>query len=518
MATGFGFSVGDFLAAIRLFKDSIEAFSDTKGASADFSALVGEISTLQDGIEAVEELQAEHNFSPKQFAAIERAISACQKSIDEFLKSIAKYQPHLRAQSTGWQTSYRKVKWALCKKEDVVQFRAHVARHASAINMLLITFQIKQGMRKIQPENTAIVAYESELVLEDRFSGLLRNLSFEQRQCFSFLVHQNKELMQSVQDLGRVLQMQQAIPPQVLLEQPVVLLDCFGTKAPFHLEFVNSLDCFMAVMKVRFAQAGVKESGIAKLENQEFSLQDSHRKRFVDLRKPWDAVFRPGQQVDMSMVFHRFACPPSTCPACMETNPAGSEQIDCKGCGLSYQSLQAVKCQCEACERQIPNISETVFPYMVHQHDMEEENRIFPAVELSSRDDEIFRGYRRVQIIAQTMALLHVRYPSLQLIQYFRNFAELLDEVPRDTWRLLPSIMKLRTLASQHLLRATSFPAFSTIAQIEHSRRKLTERTLSIREKIDSLVNLMFDDEETREIVTYIKQSTSSLGFASSIC
>jgi len=116
------------------------------------------------------------------------------------------------------------------------------------------------------------------------------------------------------------------------------------------------------------------------------------------------------------------------------------------------------------------------------------------------------------------MALLHVRYPSLQLIQYFRNFAELLDEVPRDTWRLLPSIMELRTLASQHLLRATSFPAFSTIAQIEHSRRKLTERTLSIREKIDSLVNLMFDDEETREIVTYIKQSTSSLPLASSIC
>ena len=511
MAVGFGFSVGDLLAGIRVFKDSIEAFNDTKGATADFAALVGEISTLQDGLEAIEELQAENNFSSKQFAAIDRAISACQKSIDEFLVSIAKYQPHLHSQTSGWQSSYRKVKWALCKKEDVAHFRAHVARHASAINMLLVTFQIKQNMRISQAESTRTVTPGSQLALEDQFSGLLRNLSFEQRQCFLFLRHQNKELMQSVQDLGRMLKMQHAIPPQVLLQQPVVLLDCFGKKAPFHLEFVDSLDCFMAVLKVRFAQAGVKESGVAKLENHEFSIQETHRKRFLDLTKPWDTIFRPGQQVDMSMVFHRFACPPSTCPGCMETNQGESEQVDCQGCGLSYQSFQAIKCQCEACERQIPNTSETVFPYMLHQRRMGEGDTKFPAVELGSREDEIFRGYRRVQIIAQTMALLHTRYPSLQLIQDFRNFAELLEGVPVDTWRLLPSIMELRTTASQHLIRATSFPAFSTISQIEQARKRLTERTLSIRDRIDALMDAMFDDEDTWDIVEYMKQSKSKL-------
>ena len=514
MSTGFGFSIGDLLAGIRVVKDSIEAFSDTKGASADFAALVGEISTLQDGLEAIAELQAEHNFSPKQFAAIDRAISACQKSIDEFLISIAKYQPHLHAQASGWQSSYRKVKWALCKKEDVAHFRAQVARHASAINMLLVTFQIKQNMSNKRTETSKAVQAGGQLIQEDQISALLRHLSFEQRQCFLFLMHQNKQLTQSVQDLGRMLQMQHAIPPQVLLDQPVVLLDCFGKKAPFHLEFINSLDCFMAVLKIRFAQAGVTESGVAKLVNQEFSIQETRGKKFVDLTRPWDNVFRPGQEVDMSMVFHRFVCPPSTCPACMETNAGSSERVDCHNCGLSYQRLQAMKCRCEACERQIPNISETIFPYILHESHVAGENKVFPVVELSDQEDEIFRGYRRVQIIAQSMALLHTRYPSLQLIQDFRNFTELLeDSRVTKKWRLIPSIIELRIEASQHLMRATSFPAFSTIAQIDQARRRLAEKTKHLREKIDALMNVILDDDETRDIVTYIKQSMSSLAY-----
>lgn len=505
MSAGFGFSVGDLLAGIRVFKDSIEAFSDTKGASADFATLVGEISTLQDGLEAIEDLQVERDFSLKQFGAIDRAISACQKSIDEFLSSIAKYQLHLRPQASGWQSSYRKVKWALCKKDDVAHFRAQLARHASAINMLLVTFQIKQHNRSSQKEST--VESEGQLVHGDQILGLLQNLTLEQRQCFLFLMRQNKELVQSVQDLGRMLQVQQAIPPQVMLEQPVIFLDCFGKKAPFHLEFINSFDCFMAVLKARFVQAGAKKSGVAKLENHEFSIQDTQRKRFVDLTLPWETVFRPGQQVDMSMVFHRFVCPPSTCPACLEANTGGSEHVECHRCGLSYQSFQARKCECEACERQLPNASETVFPYTLHEPHMTGDKKIFPAVQLARREDEIFREYRRVQIIAQKMAILHTRYPSLQLIQDFRNFAELLEDVPIDRWPLLSSIMQLRTEASQHLMRATSFPAFSTISLIEKARRRMRERTTKTREKIDELVNLMIGDEETKDIVIYIKQS-----------
>ena len=172
-----------------------------------------------------------------------------------------------------------------------------------------------------------------------------------------------------------------------------------------------------------------------------------------------------------------------------------------------YQSFQAIKCQCDDCERQPMDTNETVFPYMLHQPRPGDANATFPAVRLGSREDEIFEGYRRVQIISQTMALLHNRYPALQLMQDFRNFAELLLEVPAKEWQYLPRIRELQWAASQHLLQASRVPAFSTISHIDQSRQEMAEQTIRIRQDIDGLMDLMFDDQETRDIVNYIKQS-----------
>ena len=327
MSAGFGFSIGDLIAGIKLIKTSIEAVKNAKGASSDFAALVEEIASLEDGLEATEELYLEGGFSSKQGAAIDRAVSACQKSIDDFCASIAKYQSHLRGQASGLQASYRRIKWVLCKKEDVANFRAQVARHASSINMLLVTFQVKQDLNLDRPRNSSTVTIVNHSGWDHQATGMLSSLSHEQRQSFLFLMQQNKQLLQSVEDLGRMIQLQDNVPPQILLGQPVILLDCFGKTAPFHLEFIDSFESFMAVMKVRFKQAGVKPSGVAKLENHEFSIQDTRRKKFVDVTRPWPTVFQPGQKVDMSMVFHRFACPPSTCPSCYGKNAGGHEEV-----------------------------------------------------------------------------------------------------------------------------------------------------------------------------------------------
>ena len=154
------------------------------------------------------------------------------------------------------------------------------------------------------------------------------------------------------------------------------------------------------------------------------------------------------------------------------------------------------------------NTNETVFPYMLHEPGPALDNATFPAVCLGSEEDEIFEGYRRVQIISQTMALLHTRYPALQLMQDFRNFAELLMDVPASQWQYLPRIRELQAVASQHLLLASRVPAFSTISHVEQSRRRRTEETVRIRAEIDGLVNVMFEDDETKEIVDYIKKST----------
>ena len=324
MSVGFGFSVGDLVTSLKIIKDSIEAVKDTKGASADYAALIAEITSLQDAFRAIEDTQMLQRGTEKQQVAIVRAIGACQNCIEEFLVSISKYQSHLNPHARSLTSTYRKIKWALCKKEDVALFRTKLERHTSSINMLLITFQAQE--KGCSSNETSLIVSTQDEKRSDQTLKLLQNLSIEQRQFFEILMRQNQELMRNIQDLNRLLQMQISIPPQVLLQQPVILLDAFGKIAPFHLEFIDSLESFSAVFKIRFRQAGVKQAGLSKIDRREFAIQESRHKRVLDLKKPWSSLFQPGQEVDMSMVFHRFSCPPSTCPGCSRNNEDGKEQ------------------------------------------------------------------------------------------------------------------------------------------------------------------------------------------------
>lgn len=516
MAVGFGFSMSDLFAALKIIKDSVEAVNDKKGAAADYANLAAEIGSLWDGLETVEEIQSDPDLSEKQIAAIKRAVDACYDSLESFLASISDYQPHLAPNSSGFASNYRKIKWALCKKDDVAKFRAQLGRHISSINMLLITFQAKQNLDAKKPRSNIMVkALQSE---ENSITGMMKGLSVEQRQFFMIIVQQNKQLMQSVEDMRMMLQMQAKIPPQVMLQQPVIFLDPFGKTAPFHLEFIDSSECFIAVLKVRFSNAGVTPAGLSKLDNHDFLIQDSRRRRPIDLKKNWSSVFRPGQNVDMSMIFHRFACPPSTCPVCLETNEDDHEQVHCRACGLCYQNVQAISSRSREWD---PNLSAEVsmsgddIPYIQQQSGKRPEIKVFRPTQ--EAEDELFDGYRRVQLVSQSLDLLDGKFPALQLIEDFCRFAELLKGVPDDTSAFVPDIRDLSARAVQHLLQQrSSFPAFSSFSQIEQVRRRLGQESLDLRKQIDKLVYNLYNDTDTKELMKYVKQSMSaSLGHLS---
>lgn len=112
------------------------------------------------------------------------------------------------------------------------------------------------------------------------------------------------------------------IPPQVELQKPALLLDACDRRAPFHLEFISSADAFLAVLKIRFRQAGVRARGLRKLDDLEFVLHSQDKALNVAL--PWERVFRPGQIVDMRMTFRR-TVPPSTCPSCNTESEGGTD-------------------------------------------------------------------------------------------------------------------------------------------------------------------------------------------------
>jgi hypothetical protein len=85
--------------------------------------------------------------------------------------------------------------------------------------------------------------------------------------------------------------------------QPVILLDACGKVAPFQLEFIDSLEAFVAVMLIRFKKAGISQEGLQKLANLEFTLRDTRRKRPIDLTKPWCSTLKPGQLIDMNVLY-----------------------------------------------------------------------------------------------------------------------------------------------------------------------------------------------------------------------
>ena len=324
MAIGFGFSVSDLCMGLKLIKDSVEALDDKRGAASDYGALLTEIGSLHEGLTAVGELLLDENLPRKQHVALTRATNACHECIEDFIEIISKYQPHLGTTTKGIVPKFRKMQWVLCRKEDVAKFRLQLGRHASSINMLLITFQAKQNLASHGTDSSAIATIDTEAHLID----LMQTMSMEQRQCFLFVMQQNRELLQTVRDMRNMLEMQARVPPQILMQQPVTLLDPLGKVTPFHLDFIDSSECFMAVLHTRFAKAGVGPGGLTKLDYGEFSIEDTGRKRQLDLTKPWSQVFRPGQQIDMRMTFHRFACPPSTCPSCLQANDGDNEEVE----------------------------------------------------------------------------------------------------------------------------------------------------------------------------------------------
>ena len=512
MATGFGFSVSDICMGLKIIKDSVGALNDTKGAAADYAKLVTEVQALQDGLEAVQDLQEAGSLSEKQSAALDRAVMSCQGNIHEFLTSISRYQPYLKDDASGFQSKFRKIKWALCKKEDVCNFREQMARQASSISMLIITFHAKQQVDTKNASSDGSVITKQELTQEHRVIDMLSTMSLEQRQCFMIIMKQNEVLMTTVQDMRRMMQMQKTVPPQIML-QPILLLDPFGRLAPFHLEFVDSRECFIAVMKARFAHAGVKSAGLAKLDKQEFLLEDTRRKRPVDLTRRWERLWQPGEQYDMRMVFHRFtsqSLPPSTCPSCNELNEEDEEQVHCQACGLQYQKVQAFSKQSSEWHHHFPkganvDIAGEDIPYLLRHSKKEAELKVFRPSKES--EDELFEGYRRVQIVSQSLALLDQRFPALLLIEDFIRFAALVRDVPEGVSPYQDVIMQLQDRAEKYISdQRDSLPAFSSFSQIEQTRKSLTKVSQRLRQDIDSLIRRLCEDPDTKELMMYIRE------------
>jgi len=107
------------------------------------------------------------------------------------------------------------------------------------------------------------------------------------RQDMKTLQTQNYTLLNHVSDMKDVLRIERNLPAQVLLQQPVILHDALGRTAPFHLDFIDSVAAFLAVLRIRFEHVGRP-----KITRMEFDLRDTARQSPIALRKTWQGIFR----------------------------------------------------------------------------------------------------------------------------------------------------------------------------------------------------------------------------------
>jgi len=144
MSVGFGFSVGDFIAAIELVGTVIDALRSCSTASLEYRELIGQLLSLETALIQVKRLESEEG----QYAevnALREAAGLCRRTIDDFLKKIEKYQPSLNGaggDGRKMRDVWMKVKWAVCRKEDVARFKADLVGHTESIQLLMATLQM----------------------------------------------------------------------------------------------------------------------------------------------------------------------------------------------------------------------------------------------------------------------------------------------------------------------------------------------------------------------------------------
>lgn len=333
--------------------------------------------------------------------------------------------------------------------------------------MLLLTTQSKNQVINYPEDRTSTLSKFAG-AQDERLLDMMSTMSLEHRHCFMLIMQQNSELKRTIDDMKRCLVAEKAVAPQVLLSSPIILLDPLSKSIPFHLEFVDSAECFLAVLKTRFANAGVQEKEFLKLDREEFVIEHSKHQISVNMTGKWDRVWRPGGKYDMRMVFHRFVCPPTICPACQDINEGQESEIWCKNCGLEYRQLSAIGQQSRDWDLNLPEdvdvkIEGEEIPYILQHPKKKPELKVFRPCRDS--DDELYDSWRRVQIVEQSVALFDKRFPTVILLEDFARFAELVKLVPEDVSAYQADIEELGSRAVEYnRVKHQGLPAFASFA------------------------------------------------------
>ncbi|KAI9810302.1 MAG: hypothetical protein M1827_006352 [Pycnora praestabilis] len=298
MPIPFGFSVGDFIAGIDLIRELIAALNESTGSASEYQAVIHELRSLQSLFKHLESLRLKDDLKA-QGQAVGEEVRACERTIKLFLGRVAGYDPFLRKDGSGvkWRDGLWKLKWCRLRREDVERVQMLVQGHVAALQLQISLIQLESS-RLDDIANSAVLM---------RVDGQLQ----------SSITHsvENAKMQKEIYNIIRTIQQQQLQPPipqQVVRQQPITVEDARGRRYPFHLELINSWEEFEGLLKLKLKDPTSQQ----KIARGEYIIQDTRTKRDLPRSRAWETCLRPGQCVNMSMVFHREKMSDLLCTAC----------------------------------------------------------------------------------------------------------------------------------------------------------------------------------------------------------
>lgn len=323
MSVGFGFSVGDFVQAVKLVGTVIDSLSASSKSSAELRELLHQLYSLETALHEVKRLEVDESLHA-EVLALKQSAAQCQRTISGFLDRTQVYQPQVldnNGRGNTFQAKWRTLRWTLCNKKEIVQFKTDLLANTESIQMLLGTLQMKSMQLNQKGQERAQVSLVSQIqagfgVCMARLcpiSDTLSTISAHAKDCLENtrrIISVNVRVFQVILDIQNHLK---NIPGQVERQQPVYLNDALGRYAPFHLEFIRSSEALVSVLSINFKVIG---SAAEKIQNGDFTIHDKHTKQDIELSRSWEEFFAPGQHVEMSMIFDRPKGCTNLCPKC----------------------------------------------------------------------------------------------------------------------------------------------------------------------------------------------------------
>ena len=141
--------VGDVITTASLIKSLVDALDESRGSAAEYRRNKEKLWQLNHQLLEIERYY-EEDVASKSFSGpdssdssaevIVKLASQCRERIDDFLKSIRKYEPSLKAGGTGsrWRDAPKKIEWQVrCSKRLSKFWQEEVRGDCLFLSMLL---------------------------------------------------------------------------------------------------------------------------------------------------------------------------------------------------------------------------------------------------------------------------------------------------------------------------------------------------------------------------------------------